>query len=150
MQEPGEIEAEFAKIGTERVMTEFLTYHTPKPLMLPKGKGFGHPLDTPIPLPPWLSHQDIQYYASKFDTKGFTAPINYYRNLDRCAHFILIYHIPYTAFRSQGLIKYSCNAPVAGTGNSMLHSQGLKWKFQWSSLWVTLTFPTILSELRNI
>ncbi|XP_022138061.1 uncharacterized protein LOC111009320 [Momordica charantia] len=83
MQEPGEIEAEFAKIGTERVMTEFLTYHTPKPLMLPKGKGFGHPLDTPIPLPPWLSHQDIQYYASKFDTKGFTAPINYYRNLDR-------------------------------------------------------------------
>ncbi|KAL0548407.1 hypothetical protein IC582_012857 [Cucumis melo] len=84
-QEPGEIEAEFAEIGTERIMTEILSYRIPKPLMMPKGRGKGkdHPLDTPISLPPWLTKQDMDYYVSKFDKNGFTGPINYYRNLDR-------------------------------------------------------------------
>lgn len=87
MQEPGEMEGEFAEIGTERVLKELLTYRIPKPLMLPKGKGFGHPLDTPIPLPPWLTQQDLDYYTSKFDKNGFTGPINYYRNLNRYISF---------------------------------------------------------------
>ncbi|GLT79367.1 hypothetical protein SLA2020_508580 [Shorea laevis] len=81
-QEPGEIEAEFAQIGTERVLKEILTYRTPGPLYLPKGKGFGHPVDTPISLPAWLSEEDVKYYASKYEKKGFTGPVNYYRNLD--------------------------------------------------------------------
>ncbi|BBG93119.1 alpha/beta-Hydrolases superfamily protein [Prunus dulcis] len=37
-QEPGVIEAEFAKIDTARVMKEFLTYRNPGPLFLPKDK----------------------------------------------------------------------------------------------------------------
>ncbi|KAJ8766760.1 hypothetical protein K2173_007827 [Erythroxylum novogranatense] len=82
-QEPGEIEAEFEQMGTERVMKEFLAYRTPGPLFLPKGKGFGKPLDSPIELPSWLSEEDVKYYVSKFEKKGFTGGLNYYRNLDR-------------------------------------------------------------------
>ncbi|KHN02949.1 Epoxide hydrolase A [Glycine soja] len=36
-QEPGEIESEFAQIGTAIVLKEFLTYRNPGPLYLPKG-----------------------------------------------------------------------------------------------------------------
>ncbi|CAN6548248.1 unnamed protein product [Malus baccata var. baccata] len=81
-QEPGVIEAEFAQMGTTRVIKEFLTYRNPGPLFLPKGKGFGHPTDTPIVLPSWLSEDEVNYYAAKFDKTGFTGGINYYRNLD--------------------------------------------------------------------
>ncbi|XP_021806235.1 uncharacterized protein LOC110750244 [Prunus avium] len=81
-QEPGVIEAEFAKLGTARVMKEFLTYRNPGPLFLPKDKMFGHPPDAPIVLPSWLSEDEVNYYASKFEKTGFTGGINYYRNLD--------------------------------------------------------------------
>ncbi|XP_062150322.1 uncharacterized protein LOC133858886 [Alnus glutinosa] len=81
-QEPGEIEAEFAQIGTTRVLKEFLTYRNPGPLFLPKGKGFGHPPDALIDLPSWLSEEDINYYATKYEKTGFTGAVNYYRDLD--------------------------------------------------------------------
>ncbi|KAJ4722136.1 bifunctional epoxide hydrolase 2-like [Melia azedarach] len=81
-QEPGEIEAEFEQIGAETVLKEFFTYRNPGPLYLPKGKGFGHPPDAPIALPSWLSEEDIKYYTTKFEQKGFTGGINYYRNID--------------------------------------------------------------------
>jgi pimeloyl-ACP methyl ester carboxylesterase len=81
-QEPGEVEAEFAAMGTERVIKEFLTYRIPGPLYLPKGKGFGHPLDIPIELPSWLSEEEVKYYTTKFDKSGFTGGMNYYRNID--------------------------------------------------------------------
>ncbi|KAB2065797.1 hypothetical protein ES319_A09G115400v1 [Gossypium barbadense] len=83
-QEPGEIEAEFAEMGTETVVKAFLTYRVPGPIMLPKGKPFGHSADTPVALPSWLSEEEVHYYVSKFDNKsGFTGGINYYRNLHR-------------------------------------------------------------------
>ncbi|XP_022752421.1 uncharacterized protein LOC111301196 [Durio zibethinus] len=83
-QEPGEIEAEFAEIGTERVVKEFLTYRAPGPILLTKGKLFGHSADTPIKLPSWLSEEEVDYYVAKFDKNGgFTGGINYYRNFDR-------------------------------------------------------------------
>ncbi|EXC03944.1 Epoxide hydrolase 2 [Morus notabilis] len=82
-QEPGEIEAEFAEIGAATVIKEFYTYRSPKPLFMPKGKCFGHPKDTPIALPSWVSEEDMDYYASKFEKTGFTGGINYYRNIDR-------------------------------------------------------------------
>ncbi|GAY35847.1 hypothetical protein CUMW_018910 [Citrus unshiu] len=81
-QEPGEIEAEFAQMGTETVLKEFLTYRNPGPLFLPKGKGFGHPPDARIDLPSWLSEEDVKYYASKYEKAGFTGGINYYRNIE--------------------------------------------------------------------
>ncbi|KAL5539924.1 hypothetical protein UlMin_043063 [Ulmus minor] len=78
-QEDGDIEEEFAKIGTANVMKAFLTYRNPSPLFLPKGKGF----DAPTALPSWLSEEDINYYASKYEKKGFASSVNYYRNIDR-------------------------------------------------------------------
>lgn len=81
-QEPGNIEAEFAQIGTKRVLEEFFTYRTPGPLFLPKGKGFGHPPDAPIVLPSWLTNDEINYYTSKFEKNGFTGGLSYYRVLN--------------------------------------------------------------------
>ncbi|XP_008246047.2 PREDICTED: bifunctional epoxide hydrolase 2-like [Prunus mume] len=81
-QEPGVMEAEFAKLGTARVMKEFLTYRNPGPLFLPEDKMFGHPPDAPIVLPSWLSEDEVNYYASKFEKTGFTGGLNYYRNFD--------------------------------------------------------------------
>ncbi|PNT14096.1 hypothetical protein POPTR_010G010700v4 [Populus trichocarpa] len=83
-QEPGVIEAEYAERGTERVLKELLTHRVAGPLFLPKGKGLnGAPLDAPIVLPSWLSEEDFKYYTNKFEQKGFTGGLNYYRNLDR-------------------------------------------------------------------
>ncbi|KAG5555112.1 hypothetical protein RHGRI_012591 [Rhododendron griersonianum] len=80
--EPGEIEAEFAEMGTKRVLRNFLTYRNPGPLFLPKGKGFGDSPDAPTPLPSWLSEEDLDYYTSKYEQSGFTGGLNYYRALD--------------------------------------------------------------------
>ncbi|XP_059632752.1 uncharacterized protein LOC132275308 [Cornus florida] len=81
-QEPGDIEAEFAAIGTKRVLKRFLTYRTPGPAYFPKGKGFGDLPDTPIILPSWLSEEDVDYYTTKFEKTGFTGGVNYYRAFD--------------------------------------------------------------------
>ncbi|KAK3441124.1 hypothetical protein EUGRSUZ_B01579 [Eucalyptus grandis] len=82
-QEPGEIEAQFAEMGTRRVLEGVLTYRIPGPLFLVKGKGFGHPVDDPVVLPSWLTQKDVDYYVDKFEKKGFTGGINYYRNMNR-------------------------------------------------------------------
>ncbi|CDY57860.1 BnaC08g47760D [Brassica napus] len=31
----------------------------------------------------WLTQEDLEYYVSKYEKKGFTGAINYYRNIDR-------------------------------------------------------------------
>ncbi|KAF3618431.1 putative bifunctional epoxide hydrolase 2-like [Capsicum annuum] len=74
-QEPGDIEEDFAKVGTKRVLGKFLTYRNPGPLYLPFD-------DSPVILPSWLSEKDIDYYASKYEKTGFTGGLNYYRSLD--------------------------------------------------------------------
>lgn len=87
IKKPGEIEAEFEKLGTERVLKEFLTYKTPGPLYLPKGKLFNRSENAEPALPSWLTQEDLDYYVTKYDTKGFTGPINYYRNIDRYVYY---------------------------------------------------------------
>ncbi|CAK9160237.1 unnamed protein product [Ilex paraguariensis] len=82
-QEPGDIEAEFSQIGVKRLVKKFLTYRTPGPLYFPRGKGWvGDSPNTPIVLPSWLSEEDVDYYASKFEKNGFTGGVNYYRAFD--------------------------------------------------------------------
>ncbi|CAA0395410.1 unnamed protein product [Arabidopsis thaliana] len=78
-QEYGEIEAEFAKVSTERALLEFLRYRNPGPILLPKGKRY----DDSVSLPSWLTDSDVKYYVSKYEKNGFTGPVNYYRNMDR-------------------------------------------------------------------
>ena len=81
-QEQGEIEAEFSKLGTKSVLKHFLTYRNPGPLYLPKGKGFGDDSNDPIVLPSWLSEEDVDFYATKYEQTGFTGGFNYYRALN--------------------------------------------------------------------
>ncbi|KAF5200745.1 Epoxide hydrolase a [Thalictrum thalictroides] len=81
-QEPGEIEAEFARVGAETVIKKFLTLRDPGPLMIPKATGFGISPNSPITLPSWLTQKDVDYYAGKFEEKGFTGGLNYYRAFD--------------------------------------------------------------------
>uniref|UniRef100_A0A5B6ZS92 soluble epoxide hydrolase n=1 Tax=Davidia involucrata TaxID=16924 RepID=A0A5B6ZS92_DAVIN len=80
-QEPGDIEAEFAKVGTKRVIKKLLTYRYPGPFYFPKGEGFMNSYDSPSMLPSWLSEEDVDYYASKFEQSGFTGGVNYYRSI---------------------------------------------------------------------
>ncbi|PON33803.1 Epoxide hydrolase-like [Trema orientale] len=81
-QEPGEIEAQIAQVGVSEVLRKILTSRKPGPPCLPKGKEFRDDPDTSSTLPSWLSEEDLNYYASKFNQKGFTGGLNYYRNLD--------------------------------------------------------------------
>ncbi|XP_071701849.1 epoxide hydrolase 2-like [Rutidosis leptorrhynchoides] len=81
-QEPGDIEAELSKMSSLTVMKKFLAYREPDQIYFPKGKGFRYsPGDTPVTLPPWLSEQDVEYFASKLEKTGITGGVNYYRAL---------------------------------------------------------------------
>lgn len=79
LQDPG-MEDEIAKYGSEAVLKKILTDRKPGPPCLPKENPFGISSDSK--LPSWLSQDDLNYYSSKFDQKGFTGGLNYYRALD--------------------------------------------------------------------
>lgn len=81
-QEPGAAEADFARINTALLLKKFLTYRKPEALIIPKEKGFGGSVNTEITLPSWLTEEDVNYYASKFEKSGFTGGLNYYRCLN--------------------------------------------------------------------
>ncbi|WVZ66784.1 hypothetical protein U9M48_015959 [Paspalum notatum var. saurae] len=81
IQEPGAIEEEFARLGTELVIRKFLGYRNPGPLFIPKS-GWGSP-DDEVPLPSWVTEEDLKYYTSKFEKTGFTGALNYYRALNK-------------------------------------------------------------------
>ncbi|XP_042516084.1 epoxide hydrolase A-like [Macadamia integrifolia] len=78
-QEPGDMEEVFAHFGTASTLKRFIMSLKAEPLYLPKGKEFGDSPDHEISLPSWLSEEDLNYYASKFDIKGFTGGLYYYR-----------------------------------------------------------------------
>lgn len=80
-QEPGDIEEEFASIDTARILKQFFASNDSQPPCIPKGR-LARSAEKPITLPPWLSEDDINYYAEKFKQKGFTGGLNYYRALD--------------------------------------------------------------------
>jgi len=51
--------------------------------MVSRGGGMLPAARTPVPLPPWLSEADVEFYAGEFRRSGFRGPLNYYRNVDR-------------------------------------------------------------------
>ncbi|CAK7348337.1 unnamed protein product [Dovyalis caffra] len=80
-QEPDEAEKDFAQVDTGSLITRFFTSRNPKPPCIPKHVGF-RSLPEPPSLPSWLSKEDVNYYANKFNQKGFTGGLNYYRALN--------------------------------------------------------------------
>ncbi|KAE8674932.1 hypothetical protein F3Y22_tig00111708pilonHSYRG00284 [Hibiscus syriacus] len=89
-QEPGEIEVEFAEIGTETIMKEMLAYSVPAPIMLTKGNLFGHSSDMSTALPSCLSEEVFNYHVTKFNKSRFTDGINYYRSFNRYLYYTYV------------------------------------------------------------
>ncbi len=84
--EPGVAEAEFeADIRT--ALKQFLVMGAGETDLLslpPKGPDADLLTGLPNPdvLPPWLSAEDLDFYAAEFSRSGMRGPLNYYRNHD--------------------------------------------------------------------
>ena len=83
LQAPGEIEAEIAEIGIANVVKTIFSIQKPSPPYFPKGNAFRIHTNASISLPSWLSKEELTYYVTKFDQKGFTGGLNYYRAIDQ-------------------------------------------------------------------
>lgn len=82
-QESGKVEEAFASVDTATVITTFLATKNPNPPCIPLVMGLDVLFKGPaVELPPWLTKEDVDYYAAKFDKTGFTGGLNYYRAMD--------------------------------------------------------------------
>lgn len=81
-QEAGEAEKDFARDDTVNLLKKFYLGRNPRPPCISKERGFSG-LKAPETMPDWLSEEDVKFYARKYDAKGFTGGLNYYRALDR-------------------------------------------------------------------
>lgn len=81
-QEPGRAERAFARYDYLTVMKKFLMINKTDPLVAPSGMEIIDYLQTPAVLPPWITEEELQVYADKFEESGFTGPLNYYRAMD--------------------------------------------------------------------
>ncbi|KDP37443.1 hypothetical protein JCGZ_08284 [Jatropha curcas] len=81
-QEPGRAEKAFARYDYLTVMKKFLLITKTDKLIAPMGMEIIDYLQTPAVLPPWITEEELQVYADKFQETGFTGPLNYYRAMD--------------------------------------------------------------------
>lgn len=81
-QRPGRAERAFARYDYLTVMKKFLLINKTDLLIAPEGVEIVDYLETPSLMPPWISEEDLQVYADKFQESGFTGPLNYYRAMD--------------------------------------------------------------------
>jgi hypothetical protein len=51
--------------------------------MVPRGGRFLAIGPEPLPLPPWLTQDDLNFYGAEFARTGFRGGLNWYRNIDR-------------------------------------------------------------------
>lgn len=63
-------------------MKKFLLYNKTDYLVAPRGMEIIDYLETPAVLPPWISEEDLQVYAQKFEESGFTGALNYFRTIE--------------------------------------------------------------------
>ncbi|KAK8327710.1 hypothetical protein V6Z11_A11G200200 [Gossypium hirsutum] len=64
------------------VIKKFLLITQTDNLIAPPGMEIIDYLGTPSRLPPWITEEELQVYADKFQESGFTGALNYYRALD--------------------------------------------------------------------
>ncbi|MEJ8813987.1 alpha/beta hydrolase [Variovorax ureilyticus] len=60
--------------------------------MVPRGGGFLRNAMSPLPLPKWLTKDDIDFYAGEFARTGFRGGLNWYRNIDRNWELLSPFH----------------------------------------------------------
>ncbi|GMN25052.1 hypothetical protein TIFTF001_045925 [Ficus carica] len=80
-QIPGESEEDFSS-DTANVFRRIFANLDPKPPLIAKEIGFRGVYEDPVALPSWLSEEDINHFANKFNQTGFTGGLNYYRALN--------------------------------------------------------------------
>ncbi|KAH9689514.1 AB hydrolase-1 domain-containing protein [Citrus sinensis] len=80
--EPGKIEAQIAQVGTAEVLKNILANRKPGPSCFPEENAFGIDPENRVTLPSWFSEQDLSFYATKFNQRGFTGALNYYRAMN--------------------------------------------------------------------
>ncbi|KAF3592164.1 hypothetical protein DY000_02026456 [Brassica cretica] len=81
-QKPGRAEAAFAKHDCKTVMKKFLLTTRTDFMVAPPGTEIIDDLEIPSEIPEWITEEEIQVYADKFQKSGFTGPLNYYRAMD--------------------------------------------------------------------
>ncbi|XP_052196678.1 uncharacterized protein LOC127804014 [Diospyros lotus] len=81
-QKPGRAERAFARYDYLTVMKKFFLIKKTDELVAPPHMEIIDCLETPSFLPPWITEEELQVYADKFQESGFTGPLNYYRAMD--------------------------------------------------------------------
>ncbi len=88
-QEPGRAEADLeADVRRTMRMTLYSLSGNPPPgkrwrFMLSKSEKATDASSMPDTLPPWMTEQDVDYFAGEFQRAGFRGGLNWYRNIDR-------------------------------------------------------------------
>ncbi|GAV65331.1 Abhydrolase_6 domain-containing protein [Cephalotus follicularis] len=112
-QEPGEIEEYFAQADTKEVIRNTFTSFSPYIPRETRDRG----LPNVHCLPSWLSEEDINHYATKFNQKGFTGGVNYYRALDLNWELMT----PWTGMQIKVPVKF-----IVGDRDLTYHFPGIK------------------------
>nr|KAJ0202151.1 hypothetical protein LSAT_V11C600324700 [Lactuca sativa] len=81
-QESGRAERAFAKYDWLTLMNKFLLINHGDVLVAPLGMEIIDHMETPSSLPPWITEDELQTYADKFQETGFIGGLNYYRAID--------------------------------------------------------------------
>ncbi|KAL4615857.1 hypothetical protein ACB092_07G157200 [Castanea dentata] len=81
-KELGRAEKSFSTYDCLTVLKKFLFVNSPELLAAPPGVEIKDFLETPSSLPPWITEEELQLCANKFQKSGFTGALNYYRAMD--------------------------------------------------------------------
>ncbi|GKV21102.1 hypothetical protein SLEP1_g31117 [Rubroshorea leprosula] len=81
-REPGRAEESFSKYDSLTILKKFLLINAPDLLSAPPGIEIIAFLATPSTLPHWITQEELEFCAEKFQKSGFTGALNYYRAMD--------------------------------------------------------------------
>jgi pimeloyl-ACP methyl ester carboxylesterase len=84
--------------------------------MVPRQGGFLSRTVDPASLPPWLTEEDLAFYAGEFARTGFRGGLNWYRNIDRNWELLA----PFAGARVSVPALY-----VAGDRDLVVHFRGM-------------------------
>ncbi len=83
-QAPGVAEAELERDIALTMRTMLARgFSDPQSLFVTPDKGFLGEVDPDLPLPAWLSADDLAYFVDAYRASGFRGGLNWYRNIDR-------------------------------------------------------------------
>ncbi|KAK9113053.1 hypothetical protein Scep_020572 [Stephania cephalantha] len=81
-QEQGRAEKAFARYDYVTVMKKLMLVDKDGAMIAPPGVEIIDSLQVSPTLPSWITEEELQLYADKFQESGFTGPLNYYRAMD--------------------------------------------------------------------